>query len=102
MAMRLRASSESRMPDRRSCFSCGVSSGIGFIGSPSVRFAAQGIAAEAPAAGVGLGQAIEGGAFELLVEALVENGFDRAVARGVEGQRAGASRFQSCGTVLLG
>jgi hypothetical protein len=31
MAWRLRASRESRMPDRRSCFRCGVSAGMGFM-----------------------------------------------------------------------
>ena len=49
-----------------------------------------GVAAEAPAAGIGLGQRIERGLRRLLVEAFGENRLDRAIARAAEGQRPDA------------
>src|SRR5574338_273627 len=115
MAWRLRASSESRMPDRRSCFSCGASSVMGFMlrnslggkdawGVGSVKRAAVvgeqtgGGAGKAGTPGVGLGRDRGSGGE---VVAAGQDRLDGAVVRAVVGERTTASGLQA-GRVVLG
>lgn len=61
-----------------------------------------GVADEAPAAGVGVGQGFKGGDAGLAVEPVLEDVLHRAVARCLEGQGAFAGRFQPRLAVGLG
>src|SRR5260370_20263804 len=111
MAWRLRASRESRTPDRRSCLSVGSREGMGFMLTVVwLRWTTGGttlwlgwwlmhpigaVAAEAPGAEVGCFQRGELGQLGLQVEAIGENLLDAAVGRGAEVQRPGAGGLES-------
>src|SRR5512141_2590317 len=94
------------MPDRRSCFRNGASSGIGFMTSfLSVGFGlrseeAQSVSGETGAAGVGLG-ALGGNELGLLIEALGEDLLDGAVEEAAVVERPRTCRLQACRAVLL-